>query len=103
MKAHVKGNDIITYVISANKHFASTFSRCQSTPKSLLAGYIWRLQFMPNVGSKQSDMGDLKMKSYLLQWLREHTSNTQVKYNQSPVSHSMTVFLIVWKMSKVPC
>ena len=47
-------------------------------------------------------MGDLKIKSYLLQWLRDQTSNMQVKYNQSPVSHSMTVFLIVWKMSKVP-
>ena len=42
------------------------------------------------------------MKSYLLQWLRDQTSNMQVKYNQSPVSHSMTVFLTVWKMSKVP-
>ena len=24
-KTHAKGNDIITYVISANQHFASTF------------------------------------------------------------------------------
>ena len=56
-KARVKGNDVITNVISANQHVASTFSmqifkfqrrsckfsflfphRRQSTPKSLLAG-----------------------------------------------------------------
>ena len=60
MKARIKGNDIITNVISANKHFASTFSRCKSTLKSLLAGYIWRPQFMLNVASKQSDYGGFK-------------------------------------------
>ena len=46
-KTRAKGNDVITNVISANQHFASTFSmklsflfppRRQSAPESLLAG-----------------------------------------------------------------
>ena len=65
-KKHAKGNDIITNVISANKHFASTFlmqifkfqrhcwklsllfpSRRQSNPESLLAG--WKYDWFSNI------------------------------------------------------
>ena len=65
-KKHANGNDIITNVISANKHFASTFlmqifkfqrhcwklsflfpSRRQSNPESLLAG--WKYDWFSNI------------------------------------------------------
>ena len=68
-KTHAKGMDIITYVISTNQHFASTFSmlifkfqrhscklsflfppRCQSAPENLLAGYILQHHMVSAIG-----------------------------------------------------